>query len=153
MLAKPRVVLLVGLLLLVQLAQSVWSQATPAPLGADQVRALIVRWFSLQDSQAPAQDLAAFLDPQGFRLNLAEGEINNSEDFVIWWHAFLHRFPNGSHELSNFKVMPSEEGFEAIMDVDFTSMNGVQVSSFERWKVRDNQGQPVIHSIRVERRY
>ena len=145
---------LIRLLLLVVLSQCVWGQPSSAgPLGADQVQAMIVRWFALQDSQAPARDLVVFLDPQGFQLDMADSEINNSEDFTIWWNGFLHRFPNGSHQLSNIKVMPDEQGFEAILDVDFTSANGVQVSTFERWKVRDNQGLPVIHSMRVERRF
>jgi hypothetical protein len=129
------------------------SQASPAPLlwGEEQVRARVLEWFSLQDQAVRTEQLLALLDPTGFQLNFAEGEIHSAEDFNIWWHAFLHRCPNGSHQVSRVTVQALEDGFEARLDVDWTSQFGVTTSSFQRWLLRDNQGQPVIYRMHVVR--
>ena len=145
-------ILMVLLVLFLNLAGTSLAQT---PLGPDQVQAMVTRWFAMQDAAAPAKDFVQFLDPQGFEMNVGnyEPQINTQEGFFIWYHGFLKQFPNGTHELSNVKVIPTDQGFDALMDVDFTSANGYQVSSFERWKVRNNAGAPVIHKITYEQRY
>jgi len=146
---KTWTVLVVLLLSLVRIGQA------QTALGADQVQTLVTKWFAMQDAAAPAKDFVPFLDPQGFEMNVGnyEPQINTQEGFFIWYHGFLKQFPNGTHELSNVKIIPTDQGFDALMDVDFTSMNGYQVSSFERWQVRNNAGAPVIHKITYEQRY
>ena len=153
MLMKNCIILIV---LLLSLAENGLAQATPpAAWGPDQVRSLVLQWFSLQDGQAPAKDFVPLLDPQGFEFNFSNDEpvVTTQEGFFIWYHGFLKQFPNGTHELINLKVVPTDQGFDALMDVDFTSANGYQVSSFERWQVRDSGGSPVVHKITFERRY
>ena len=125
------------------------SPATPVPCSAEQVRALVNQWFSLQDSQTRTENLLALLDPQGWQLNFPEGELHAPADFNIWWHAFLHRCPRSTHEISNLQVEATDKGYEARMDVDWNGEAGATISSFQRWEVRDNGGVPVIHSMHV----
>lgn len=125
------------------------SPATPVACSAEQVRALVNQWFSLQDSQTRTENLLALLDPQGWQLNFPEGELHAPADFNIWWHAFLHRCPHSTHEISNLQVQATDKGYEARMDVDWNGEAGLTISSFQRWQVRDVGGVPMIHSMRV----
>jgi len=136
-------VFLLGALPLI--AQPLWAETNP-----ESVRELVRQWFRLQDSRVNTPELLPMIDPEGFQFNFPEGELHSNEDFNIWWHGFLRRFRHFSHNPYRIDVDANDKGFEVRLDVDFDTDLGTS-SSFQRWQVRDNQGSPVISSMKVVR--